>query len=136
MGASSDWGKKSTKTANGTTYKYYGLDCSGFTTWAYVNAGYKVPSNDYPDHWWGYKYVKYSKNNGEIGDFIISDKHIKLIIGKTSNSFITAEAKGNSEGMVISTQSFNNPNGYQIQKGEQLMKSYKKYSSSSYPSGF
>jgi len=137
-GADPTWGKYKYKYAANveTTYYYYGLDCSGLTTWAYVNAGYNVPYNQYPAYWWGYKNVAFSKENGEIGDFITNDGHIKLIVGKTATAFITSEARGKDYGMIISTHDYSDPSGYEIQKGEELMKSYNKVNLSDYPSGF
>lgn len=142
IGASTDWGESYSKTANGITYKYYGLDCSGFITWTYVNAGYAIPSNTYPhDYYWGdYSGTKVpiSKNNGEIGDWLVNDDHIKIIIGKTSTGYITAEARGNAAGMVISTQSYSNPGNYKVVIADKFMKSKAapKLSKSKYPSGF
>lgn len=134
IGANGDWGKNSKKEANGTTYYYYGLDCTGLTTWAYVNAGYKIASGVYPDH--DRKKIKFNKENGEIGDILVSDDHVKLIVGKTNNAFITVEAKGKKYGMVISEHSYSKPNGFKIQKGEIIMEKYSKIESSSYPSGY
>lgn len=141
IGASTEWGKSSSKTVNGTTYKYYGLDCSGFITWSYVNAGYKI--SDYPhDYYWGEHSgmrLSLNKKNGEPGDLLAnSGTHVKIIIGKTSTGYITAEAKGNSEGMVISTHSYSSGGGYNVIKMDKFMKSKEapKLSESKYPSGF
>ncbi|MBQ2873537.1 MAG: DUF5011 domain-containing protein [Bacilli bacterium] len=143
IGANSTWGTRKLKNGNGKTYYYYGLDCSGFTTWAYVNAGYKIGSGVYPAYfwsWWKSESLAFKKENGEVGDFITISKdsgnHIKLIVGKTDKAFITAEAKGKNEGMVISLHYYNKPNGYKIQKGELMMKAYSKIDASNYPSGF
>lgn len=142
FGADSDWGTYREYYAPqfDTWYYYYGLDCSGFTTWAYVNAGYNVSStpnvSKYPAYWWGYKYTEYSKTNGNIGDFIINPDHVKLIVGKTDKAFITAEAKGKSDGIVLSLHEYSKPDGYRIQKGEELMNVYNKYTNSQIPTGY
>lgn len=141
FGADPTWGtyKKHYADHLDAWFYYYGLDCSGFTTWAYVNAGYNVKSTPnvsiYPAYWWGYKYTSFSKENGEIGDFLISDGHIKLIIGKTNTAFLTAEARGTAAGMVVSTHPYTQTKGYRIQKGEELMKTYNKYSRLEIPTG-
>lgn len=134
FGANGSWGKYRTKSGNGTTYYYYGLDCTGFTTWAYVNAGYKIKSGVYPNY--DLKKISFSKENGEIGDILVSSTHVKIIIGKTDRAFITAEAKGKSAGMVITEHSYTKPNGFKIQKGEVIMEKYSKIDASSYPIGF
>lgn len=134
IGADSSWGKYRTKNGNGLTYYYYGLDCTGFTTWAYVNAGYKIKSNTYPNY--DKEKISFNKSNGEIGDILVSDDHVKIIVGKTSTAFITAEAKGKKYGMVISYHYYNKPNGFKIQKGETIMKTYSKINISEYPPGF
>ena len=141
FGADGTWGKYKVYYAENfdTWYYYYGLDCSGFTTWAYVSAGYNVASTPnvsiYPAYWWGYKYTKFAKENGQIGDFLVNDGHIKLIVGKTDTAFITAEAKGKSSGMVISIHEYSRPDGYKVQKGEELMNTYNKYNVSEIPTG-
>lgn len=143
-GIDGGWGKKYSKTANGQTYKYYGLDCSGFITWAYVNAGYKIPYNTYPhEYYWGRgsnskTKVSINKNNGDIGDWLVNSGHIKMIVGKTETGYITAEARGNAYGMVISTQSYSNPGNYKVVIADKFIDAYsnKKYDLSSYPSGF
>ena len=135
-GADPGWGQYKVKTNGDITYYYYGLDCSGFTTWAYVNAGYNIKKGEYPGYFWGWKKHEFTKENGEIGDFITSSGHVKLIVGKTDTGFITAEAKGKDYGMVINIHKYNSPNGYKIQKGELMMEEYEKISSSDYPTGF
>lgn len=141
-GASTEWGKYKVTSSNSKKYYYYGLDCSGFITWSYVNAGYAIPSNTYPhDYYWGnYSGMKVSinKNNGEIGDWLVNDSHIKIIIGKTSTEYITAEARGKSDGMVISTQSYSKPGSYKVVIADKFMSSSKapKMSRQNYPTGF
>lgn len=141
FGANGDWGKYEAHYADhlDAWFYYYGLDCSGFTTWAYVAAGYNVRSTPnvsmYPAYWWGYKYTDFSKTNGEIGDFLVSSGHIKLIIGKTENAFITAEARGKADGMVVSLHNYSSPSGFRIQKGEELTSKYVKYDKSQIPTG-
>ena len=135
FGAEDSWGKSKTTVANGITYKYYGLDCTGFTTWAYVNAGYHVEKNTYP-YYGGMGSVSVTKENGEVGDLLNNPGHIKIIIGKTDTGFITAEAKGNSYGTLVTLHPYNYGGGYSIVKGEYFMKKYSKKDSSTYPSGF
>ena len=138
LGADFSWGKYKYKYREDwdTKYLYYGLDCSGFTTWAYINAGYDIGFNKYPAYFWGWRYeaLDLKKENGDIGDFLVlSDVHVKMIVGKTNNGFIVAEA---AYGMMVDIHLYSKPEGYKIEKGELLMETYNKMNASNYPSGF
>ena len=127
FGVSSNWGNK-------------GMDCSAFVTWTYYNAGY----NDLyiqPAYWAGWKKYDFTEENGEIGDFLVigktqGNRHVKLIIGKTDDAFITAEASGTTNGMVIKTHKFSKPDSYKIEKGDNFNYYYDAIDKDSYPSGF
>lgn len=135
-GADKSWGIYKTKYSDtyDVWYYYYGLDCSGFTTWAYVNAGYDINRGQYP---WFWSFDKYAlkKDNGDVGDFIVSDGHVKLIVGKTDTGFICAEAAGKGPGMCLSNHSYSKTSGYWIAKGESIAKKYPKDSISNIPTG-
>lgn len=135
-GADKSWGIYKTKYSDtyDVWYYYYGLDCSGFAAWAYVNAGYQIKRGQYPSFW---SYSKYalSKANGEVGDFILSSGHVKLIVGKTESGFICAEASGKSAGMCLSTHAYSNSSGYWIAKGENISKYYAKDALGNIPIG-
>ena len=139
VGADPTWGKYKVTSNSSLTYYYYGLDCSGFTTWVYVNAGYNIKSGEYPS-FWRWKRITFNKDNGEIGDFLVygqgTSAHIKLIVGKTSKGFITAEAKSKANGMVVDVHNYNNPAGYQIVKGDKINELYPKMARAEYPTGF
>ena len=136
-GADSTWGTYRVTSSDTNTYYYYGLDCSGFVAWAYVNAGYTIgkDSNSKYPSFWGWKRLTFNKSNGEVGDFLVNEGHVKLIIGKTSDAYITAEAKGKNYGMVVNTHKYSNPNGYKIVSSDNLMSKYGKVSISEYPTG-
>lgn len=138
-GANGDWGKYKVRTTKRGTYYYMALDCSGFATWAYVNAGYNISrksDNKYPAFFWGWykKTVPLKKENGDIGDFLVTDHHVKVIVGKTDKGFLAAEAGG--KGMVISLHKYSNNKDYYIEKSSLLTKTYGKVAETSYPSGF
>ena len=137
-GADKSWGVYRTKYAEkyDNWYYYYGLDCSGFTTWAYVNAGYNISRGQYPSYWSSGSKIAFSKDNGVPGDFIVSDGHVKLIVGKTSNGYICAEAQGKNQGMCLSNHSYSKSSGYYILKGESIANKYAKVPISSYPTGY
>ena len=139
-GASESWGsyKYTTNSESGTEYFYYGLDCSGFVAWAYVNAGYNISTGGptkYPS-FWSWKRLTYSPDNAEVGDYLLNSGHIRLIVAKTDTAFITAEAKGKNYGMVVTKYKYSNPNGYKIVSADTLMSKYSKLDKASYPSGF
>ena len=135
-GADKSWGIYKTKYSDtyDVWYYYYGLDCSGFATWAYVNAGYDINKGQYPWFWSFNKYAL-AKENGEPGDFIVSDGHVKLIVGKTETGFICAEASGKSAGMCLSTHAYTKKSGYWIAKGESIASKYSKDDMSNIPTG-
>ena len=135
-GADKSWGIYKTKYSDtyDVWYYYYGLDCSGFATWAYVNAGYDINRGQYP---WFWSFDKYAlkKDNGDVGDFIVSDGHVKLIVGKTDTGFICAEAAGKGPGMCLSNHSYSKSSGYWIAKGESIFQKYAKDTISNIPTG-
>ena len=136
FGADKSWGIAKTTYSEeyDVHYYYYGLDCSGFATWAYVNAGYDINRGQYPS-FWSYNKYALSKENGEVGDFILSSGHVKLIVAKTDTGFICAEAAGKGPGMCLSTHSYSKSSGYWIAKGEGIANKYTKEAISNIPTG-
>ena len=139
FGADKKWGSYGynyiTKTSG-----YFGMDCSAFVTWAYANAGYDLEL-EHPAYWGGYKRYDFTKENGNIGDILVigvnpGSRHVKLIIGKSDIGFITAEASGGANGMMVTTHPYSQPNGYKIEKGECITDYYKKIDISKCPTGF
>ena len=111
------------------------MDCDGFVNWTYLNTGIvynSILANSYY-YWDG---LPVSKNNGEIGDVMRTNGHVKIIVGKTDSGFIVAEEAGRDNGLIISTHAYTNTGGYIIIKGEELIKRYAHMSSESYPKGF
>ena len=105
------------KYANDQVYKYCGLDCSGFVTWALYNGGYNVAQRGAGSFQYlnGAKRVTLSSTTAVLrpGDILESDSHVALVIGvDTKNKLYTcAEAKGNAYGVLFTTRSFA-PSGY------------------------
>ena len=134
IGAYGSWGiYRNNPTYEG--YYYYGMDCDGFVNWAYLNTGIvynSILANSYY-YWDG---LPVSKNNGEIGDVMRTNGHVKIIVGKTDSGFIVAEEAGRDNGLIISAHTYTNTGGYIIIKGEELIKRYAHMSSESYPKGF
>lgn len=136
FGADKAWGTYKTKYSEeyDVWYYYYGLDCSGFAAWAYVNAGYEIKRGQYPS-FWGYSKYALNQVNGDVGDFILNNGHVKLIVGKTDTGYICAEASGKSAGMCLSTHPYSNSSGYWIAKGDKIAELYPKYNINNIPTG-
>lgn len=112
-GVVANWGSNECHTyANGTSYNYCGLDCSGFVSWAIYNGGY----NMYPmssgsfSNLAGAKKVNL-KNSAVLqpGDLLDSNGHVILVvdIDEESKEYICAEASGNTTGVLFSRHPFN-----------------------------
>lgn len=136
IGADKSWGiyKETYSEEYDVNYYYYGLDCSGFTTWAYVNAGYNIKRGQYPAYW--SNTTNLTKDNGEIGDFLVEKGHVTIIVGKTNEGYIKAEAAGKGPGMVLTLHPYTKTSGYFITKGSAISNKYPKMDKSSYPTGF
>ena len=136
IGADKTWGKYKEKYSEeyDNYYYYYGLDCSGFTTWAYVNAGYDIKRGQYPSYW--SDTVKLTKDNGQIGDFLVEKGHVTIIVGKTNEGYIKAEAAGKGPGMVLTLHPYTKTSGYFITKGSYIGNKYHKMDRGSFPTGF
>ena len=140
LGAYSGWGMyKENPTYQG--YYYYGMDCGGFVNWSYHNTGIEYSSMS-KDNYYFWDGIEYKELNGEVGDVLRTFprdgkiEHVAIIVGKTEDSFIVAEAYGSSSGIVMNLYPYNNPRGYTIIKGEKLTQKYNKIGDSEYPSGF
>ena len=110
-GAEGNWGSTQCHTyANGQSYNYCGLDCSGFVTWAIYNGGFSIT----PLVTGGFQSLpgaeKVSLTNSAVlqpGDLLESSGHVILIVGVDENNYICAEAAGNETGVLFSTHPFN-----------------------------
>lgn len=95
---------------SGTRYQYKSFDCSGFTSWAVKNGGFKFERQVVSgfDDLVGSKNMCDIKNSsciGQPGDFISQkNTHIKMIISvdEANNKYYVAESTGS--GVIITTQ--------------------------------
>ncbi len=133
FGATASWGTNKAKFVekNDAWYYYYGMDCTGFVTWAYVNAGYNIKKGQYPAY---NTSAKFTRDNGEIGDVVTSPGHVQLIVGKTSDGFIVAEASGRINGMIVRHLPYSNSANRGISKMS-LTAKYGKVSRNACPMG-
>ena len=118
VGALAKWGSTQCHTyANGQSYNYCGLDCSGFVPWAIKNGGFNraqgLASSFYKSS--GAKKVTLNPNSAVVqpGDLLESSHHVILVVGidESSKEYICAEAMGNAYGVTFSRRSFA-PSGY------------------------
>lgn len=100
----------SSPSPSGTRYQYKSFDCSGFTSWAVKNAGFKInrlTASGF-DNLVGSKNMCNITNSsciGEPGDFIsYKEQHIKMIVSvdEANNKYYVAESTGS--GVIITTQ--------------------------------
>lgn len=118
-GALGKWGSTQCHTyANGQSYDYCGLDCSGFVPWAIKNGGFNIAQMlagnfQYLD---GAQRVTLSSSNAVLqpGDLLESEHHIVLVIGieESSGNYICAEASGNAQGVLFTRRPFSGGSGY------------------------
>lgn len=115
VGASGNWGSSSCQAyANGQSYDYCGLDCSGFAAWAIYNGGFNIAARtagtfqNLP----GARRVSL-KGSAVLqpGDLLESSGHIVIVVEVTDSGYVCAEASGNSTGVLFTTRSFN-PSGF------------------------
>ena len=115
VGASGNWGSSSCQAyANGQSYDYCGLDCSGFAAWAIYNGGFNIAARtagtfqNLP----GARRVSL-KGRAVLqpGDLLESSGHVVIVVEVTDSGYVCAEASGNSTGVLFTTRSFK-PSGY------------------------
>lgn len=112
VGALGYWGSTQCHTtANGQSYDYCGLDCSGFVPWAIKNGGFNKGvglASDF-QYMTGANRVKLSNSPVmQPGDLLESDGHVILIVGidEEAGQYICAEAMGNAYGVLFTRRSF------------------------------
>ena len=112
IGIPSSFGKNipSSPSENGNIYYYKSFDCSGFTSWAVRNGGYKISRLDVTgfDNLVGEKNmcdITDSSCKGQPGDFISYKKqHIKMIVSVDETNNIYYVAESTTSGIIIQKQ--------------------------------
>lgn len=114
-GALGYWGSTQCHTyANGQSYNYCGLDCSGFVPWAIKNGGFNISQMLAGDFQGLPGAQRVSLRNDAVlepGDLLESSGHIVLVVGIEEGNYICAEASGNSSGVLFTRRPFNS-SGY------------------------
>lgn len=124
IGWDSAWGTMRRVTAAGSpssgTLRAYGLDCSGFVTWAFNNSGmgYAVGHGTYGQR---DASVQVTASTVQAGDlcFLPSYSHVGIVVGKdTSGNIFVIHCSSGANNVVVSTASsvgftvFRRPNCY------------------------
>ena len=122
IGWDSAWGTMQRVTAAGSpssgTVRAYGLDCSGFVTWAFNNSGMYVGDGTIGQR---DRSTLVSASTVQAGDlaFLSSYSHVGIVVGKdTSGNILVIHCSSSANNVVLSTASsvgftvFRRPNCY------------------------
>lgn len=122
IGWDSAWGTMRRVTAAGSpssgTLRAYGLDCSGFVTWAFNNSGMYVGDGTYGQR---DRSVQVTASTVQAGDlcFLPSYSHVGIVVGKdTGGNILVIHCSSGANNVVVSTASsvgftvFRRPNCY------------------------
>lgn len=131
-GAYTAWGMyRLNPTFENQGYDYYGMDCDGLVNWAYRNGGIQYPHSAYY-HWRKSKGLPVSEENGDVGDVMAKEGHVRIIIGKTDKEFIIAEEYGTGVGNIINRHAYTSTNSYTIIKADLIIETIGKDDKSVY----
>lgn len=112
IGWDSNWGKMKRVTAEGSrstgTIRPFGLDCSGFVTWAFINAGYTVSQIGHGAATQASKGTRISWASVKPGDLALysDNSHIGIIAGKdSSGNVLVIHCASGANNVVITGKS-------------------------------
>ena len=122
IGWDSAWGSMQRVTAAGSpssgTIRAFGLDCSGFVSWAFNNSGMYVGDGTYGQR---DRSIVVSASTVQAGDlaFLSSYSHVGIVVGQdTSGNILVIHCSSSANNVVLSTASsvgftvFRRPNCY------------------------
>jgi cell wall-associated NlpC family hydrolase len=115
LGPDERWGTKMEVTSLGSsttgTIRPYGLDCSGFITWVFINSGvpYEIIGDGVTNQWNTSTLI--SRNEAKEGDLVflavpntIKINHIGIIVGKDEEeNFLVAHSNSRYNGVTVNT---------------------------------
>ena len=112
IGWDSEWGKLKTVSAEGSkttgTKRPFGLDCSGFVTWSFINSGFNASSIGHGTQGQIAKCSRISWSNAQAGDlaFYGDLSHIGIIAGKdAAGNILVIHCSSGRNNVVITTNS-------------------------------
>ena len=110
IGWDSEWGKLKTVSAEGSkttgTKRPFGLDCSGFVTWSFINSGFSANAIGHGTQGQIVKCSRISWSNAQAGDlaFYGDLSHVGIIAGKdTSGNILVIHCSSSNNNVVITT---------------------------------
>lgn len=110
IGWDSEWGKLKTVSAEGSkttgTKRPFGLDCSGFVTWSFINSGFSANSIGHGTQGQIAKCSRISWSNAQAGDlaFYADLSHIGIIAGKDADgNILVIHCSSGRNNVVITT---------------------------------
>ena len=112
IGWDSEWGKLKTVSAEGSkttgTKRPFGLDCSGFVTWSFINSGFNASSIGHGTKGQIAKCSRISWGSAQAGDlaFYGDLSHVGIIAGKdASGNILVIHCSSSNNNVVITTNS-------------------------------
>ena len=110
IGWDSEWGKLKTVSAEGSkttgTKRPFGLDCSGFVTWSFINSGFNASGIGHGTQGQIAKCSRISWSNAQAGDlaFYGDLSHVGIIAGKdASGNILVIHCSSSNNNVVITT---------------------------------
>ena len=112
IGWDSEWGKLKTVSAEGSkttgTKRPFGLDCSGFVTWSFINSGFNASSIGHGTQGQITKCSRISWSNAQAGDlaFLSDLSHVVIVAGKDADgNILVIHCSSGRNNVVITTNS-------------------------------
>ena len=112
IGWDSEWGKLKTVSSEGSkttgTKRPFGLDCSGFVTWSFINSGFSANSIGHGTQGQIAKCSRISWSNAQAGDlaFYGDLSHVGIIAGKDAGgNILVIHCSSSNNNVVITTKS-------------------------------
>lgn len=112
IGWDSEWGKLKTVSAEGSkttgTKRPFGLDCSGFVTWSFINSGFNASSIGHGTKGQIAKCSRISWGSAQAGDlaFYGDLSHVGIVVGKdAAGNILVIHSSSGRNNVVITTNS-------------------------------
>lgn len=112
IGWDSEWGKLKTVSAEGSkttgTKRPFGLDCSGFVTWSFINSGYNASAIGHGTKGQIAKCSRISWSSAQAGDlaFYADLSHVGIVAGKdAAGNILVIHCSSGGNNVVITTNS-------------------------------
>lgn len=112
IGWDSNWGKMALVTSDGSrstgSMRPFGLDCSGFVTWSFINSGFSASQIGHGTQGQIAKCTRISWNSAQPGDlaFLSGLSHVGIVAGRdASGNILVIHCSSGANNVVITTNS-------------------------------